>query len=90
MASAYLIPNILLLPVLYAALDPSSNTFPWLVAMYIGMGVSDPDLWRLLARVTYYDDEEEDRRRRRNGTGWVRRPRSEVEWAKVKVKAAFH
>ena len=60
MASAYLIPNILLLPVLYAVLDPSDNTFPWLVALYTGMGVSDPDLWRLLARITYYDDDDDD------------------------------
>ena len=60
LASAYLIPNILLLPILYAVLDPSSNTFPWLVALYTGMGVSDPDLWRLLARITYYDEEDED------------------------------
>ena len=60
MASAYLIPNIFLLPVLYAVLDPSDNTFPWLVALYTGMGVSDPDLWRLLARITYYDEEDEE------------------------------
>ena len=60
MASAYLIPNIVLVPLAYAAFDPSSHEFPWLVAMYMGLILSDPDLWRLLARISYYDDEDEE------------------------------
>jgi len=60
LASAYLIPNIVLVPLVYAAFDPSSHEFPWLVAMYMGLILSDPDLWRLLARISYYDDEDED------------------------------
>ena len=58
MASAYLIPNIVLVPLAYAAFDPSSHEFPWLVAMYMGFILSDPDLWRLLARISYYDEED--------------------------------
>ena len=60
LASAYLIPNIVLVPLVYAAFDPSSHEFPWLVAMYMGLILSDPDLWRLLARISYYDDEDEE------------------------------